>query len=235
MQTENRASAVKIYLFFLFISLFAVAGCSLDIDFGSEDDDNLNVKTNETIIGIIESVPSAYSGSSFVVKTSTIRGENREECCESPRISEDEEFSIEGDLDPEVELEIFESETGSSRIGGGRIMIFPGATIEIEDITIKLDGGLDYDREEVDITFNGEVSDNGDCTEGSEEINGRIEVTISSEGREPELITVRLDGTEILGERDPMCHQIPAGSKVEIDGKLTNDSKTVKATIIEIE
>ena len=235
MHTKTCASAVKIYLFFLFISLFAVSGCGLDIDFGSGNNSNLNVKTNETIIGIIENVPATHGGSSFIVKASTIRGEDKEECCEVTGISEDEEFTIEGDLDPEVELEIFESGDENSPIGRGRIEIFPGATIEIEDITIEVDGDLDYNREEVDITFNGEVSNNEDCTEGNEEINGQIEVTISSEGRESELITVKLDRTEILGEDDPMCHQIPPGSKVEIDGKLTNDSKTVKATIIEIE
>ena len=235
MQTKTRASTVKIYLFFLFISLFAVSGCGLDIDFGSGDNSNLNVKTNETIIGIIENIPAKYDGSSFVVKASTIRGENKEECCEVTGVSEDEEFSIEGDLDPEVELEIFESGEENSPIGRGRIEIFPGATIEIEDITIEVGGDIDYDREEIDITFNGEVSDNADCEEENGELEGQIEVKISSEGSEPELITVKLDGTEILGEDDPMCHQIPPGREVEIDGKLTNDSKTVKATIIEIE
>ena len=44
MQTKTRASAVKIYLFFLFISLFAISGCGLDIDFGSADDKNPEVK-----------------------------------------------------------------------------------------------------------------------------------------------------------------------------------------------
>ena len=235
MQTKTRASAVKTYLFFLFISLFAVSGCGLDIDFGSGDDNNINVKTNETIIGIIENIPSTYDGSSFVVKASTIRGENKEKCCEAAGVSEDEEFSIEGDLDPEVELKIFESGDENSPIGKGRIEIFPGATIEIEDITIEVDGDIDYDREEIDITFNGEVSNNEDCSDGNGEINGQIEVTISSEGSEPELITVKLDGTEIRRENDPMCHQISPGREVEIDGKLTNDSKTVEATIIEIE
>lgn len=235
MHTKTCASAVKIYLFFLFISLFAVSGCGIDIDFGSGENSNINVRTNETIIGIIENIPSRYDGSTFVVKASTIRGENKEECCEVAEVSEDEEFSIEGDLNPEVELEIFESGDESSSIGRGRIEIFPGATIEIEDITIEVDGGIDYDREEIDITFNGEVSNNEDCTDGNGKISGQIEVTISSEGSEPELITVKLDRTEIRGEDDPMCHQISSGREVEIDGKLTNDSKTVEATIIEIE
>lgn len=236
MHTKTCASAVKIYLFFLFISLFAVSGCGLDVEFGGGGEtDNINVKANETIIGIIENVPSKYGASSFVVRASSIRGENKELCCEVVDISEDVEFSIEGDLDPEVELEIFESGNESSPIGRGRIDIFPGATIEIEDITIKVAGDLGYNREDIDITFNGEVSNNEDCIDGNGEINGQIEVTISSEGKEPELITVKLDDTEILREDDPMCHQIPPGRKIEIDGKLTNDSKTVKATIIEIE
>lgn len=235
MHTKTCASAVKIYLFFLLISLFAVAGCGLDIDFGSGGTDNINVKANETIIGIIQNVPSKHDGSSFTVKASSIRGGNKEECCEAPSVSEGEEFTIEGDLDPEVELEIFESGDENSPIASGRIEIFPGATIEIEDITIDADMGLDYDREQVDITFNGEVSNNEDCTDGDGEINGQIEVTISSESSEPELITVKLDRTEILREDDPMCHQVSPGRKVEIDGKLANDSKTVKATIIEIE
>ena len=34
MHTKTCASAVKIYLFFLFISLFAVSGCGLDVEFG---------------------------------------------------------------------------------------------------------------------------------------------------------------------------------------------------------
>ena len=68
MQTKTRASAVKIYLFFLFISLFAVSGCGLDIDFGSGNNENTDVKPNETIMGTIEEVPSMYRDSSFVVK-----------------------------------------------------------------------------------------------------------------------------------------------------------------------
>lgn len=230
MHTKTCASTVKIYLFFLFISLFAVSGCGLDIDFGGTDNENTEVKPNETIMGTIT---DESAGSSFVVKASVIREGIAEECCEVPA-SLDDEFSLEGNLDPEVLLEIFESGNEDSPIGTERIDVFPGATIVIGDIEIEDDGDINYDREDVDITFNGEVSDNGNCIEGDGEITGNINVTISAEGSETELILVRLDGVKILGEDDPMCHQISSGHEVEVDGKL-KANKTVEATIIEIE
>lgn len=230
MYARTCASAVKIYLFFLFISLFAVSGCGLDIDFGSGGDENTEVKPNETIMGTIT---NESAGSSFVVKASVIREGIAEECCKVT-VSPGEEFSLEGNLDPEVLLEIFESESEDPVIHKGRIDVYPGATIVIGDIEIEDDGGIDYDREDVDITFNGEVSDNENCIDGDGEITGNIDVTISSEGSETELILVKLQGVKILGEDDPMCHQLAPGREVEVDGEL-KDNKTVEATIIEIE
>ena len=230
MQTKTRASAVKIYLFFLFISLFAVSGCGLDIDFGSGDDENTEVRTNETIMGTIT---DESAGSSFVVKASVIREGIAEECCKVT-VPLDEEFSLEGNLDPEVLLEIFESGNENSPLGTERLDVFPGATIDIGDITIEDNKNIDYDRDHVDITFNGEISNNENCIDGDGEVTGNIDVTISSEGSETELILVKLKGVKILGEDDPMCYQLALGREVEVDGEL-KANKTVKATIIEIE
>ena len=55
-----------------------------------------------------------------------------------------------------VELEIFENGNENSSLGTIRVPVFPGATIDIGDITIKDNGNIDYDREHVDITFNGQ-------------------------------------------------------------------------------
>ena len=232
MQTRTRASAVKIYLFFLFISLFAVSGCGLDIDFGSADDKNPEVKSNETIMGVIREVLSnEYDGSNFVIKASVVKDGNIEECCQVTS-AEDDEFSLEGNLDPEVQLQIFESGNENSELGTERLDVFPGATIDIGDITIE-DGNIDYDQEDVDITFNGEISDEN-CEEENGEITGNINVTISAEGSETEVILVKIDDAEIFGEDEPMCHFLAPGREVEVDGKL-KANKTVKATIIEIE
>ena len=239
MHTKTCASAVKIYLFFLFISLFAVSGCGLDVDFGGNNrgDGNSDVASEETIEGTIEDVPSEYEGKSFVVKACVVKGGIIEEVCRATEedVSQDEEFSLRGNLDPEVELQIFEGENEDSPIGSRRIEVFPGAMIVIEDITIEADGRVVYDPEEANITFRGEVSDrNHNCTERGGNLDGRIDVTISSEGSETVTITVRLDGTEIFREDDPMCEQIASGRNIEVDGKLTNESKTIEADLIEI-
>ena len=166
-----------------------------------------------------------------------MKGGTIEEVCRATEedVSEDEEFSLKGNLDPEVELQIFESENEDSPIGSRRIEVFPGAMIVIEDITIEADGRVVYDPEEANITFRGEVSDrNHNCTEGGGNLDGRIDVTISSEGSETVTVTVRLDDTEIFREDDPMCEQIASGRNIEVDGKLTNESKTVEADLIEI-
>ena len=233
MQTKTRASAVKIYLFFLFISLFAVSGCGLDIDFGSGNNENTDVKPNETIMGVIEAVPPAYKESSFDIKACVVKDGNEEECHEVAGVSEGEDFSLEANLDPGVKLKIFESGNENPFTNPERLDVFPGVTINIGDITIKKNEDIGYDRDDIDITFNGEVSNDGNCEEENDELTGSIDVTISSEGSITVLITVKLDGANIRGERYPMCHQITSGHEVEVDGKL-KANKTVEATIIEI-
>ena len=49
MHAKTGASAVKTYLFLLFISLFAVSGCGLDIDFGGNQNENGDAEKNENI------------------------------------------------------------------------------------------------------------------------------------------------------------------------------------------
>lgn len=237
MHTKTCASAVKIYLFFLFISLFAVSGCGLDVEFGGGNNENNTAADEETIEGTIKNVPSEHQGASFVVKACVVKDGIIEENCSATKedVSEDKEFSLTGNLDPEVELQVFKSGDEASRIGSTRIDIFPGATIVIEDLTIETDESISYDPKETDITFSGKVSDrNHNCTEGNGDLDGRIDVTVSSEDSGTVTITVRLDSTEIYREDDPICEQIASGSDIEVDGKLTNESKTVRATVIEI-
>ena len=70
MHTRTRASAVKIYLLFFFISLFAVSGCGLDVDFGGGTADG-DVEANETVTGFIEEIiPDIAEGSNLVVRAS---------------------------------------------------------------------------------------------------------------------------------------------------------------------
>ena len=235
MHTRTCASAVKIYLFFLFISLFAVSGCGLDIDFGGTGNNgNADVADEETIEGTIKNVPSKYEGASFVIKACVVEDRNLRDCevrALEEEVSQDEKFSLEGNLDPEIELQIFETGDESEEIATRIIEVFPGATIDIRDIDINNKKEIVF-LEEVEVTFNGEVDVEGNvnCTEEDDELNGRILIRISAEGSEAVTITVRLDNTGIEGEDNPRCDQLAPGRGVEIrDGKLTGEPKTVEA------
>jgi len=235
MQTKTCASAVKIYLFFLFISLFAVSGCGLDIDFGGTGNNgNTNVEDEETIEGTIKDVPTAYEGASFVIKACVVEDGDLRNCevrALEEDVFEDEEFSLKGNLDPEVQLQIFETGDESSDIATRVIDVFPGATIEIGDIDINNNKEIVF-LEDVEITFTGEVDVEGnrDCTDENDELNGKILIKISAEGSETVTVTVRLEDTGIEGEDNPRCDQLAPGREVEIkDGELTGEPRTVRA------
>ena len=220
------SSAVKIYLFFLFISLFAVSGCGLDIDFGSGNEDE-GVEENEVITGFIEEItPDIGEDSNLVVRASVVKDETVA-CCEDTTSVRDD-FRIEGNLDPKVELEFFEN--GVSSHGTIRIPVFPGATIDIADITIK-DRVPEYDY--INISFEGQV-DSKNCVNDTSS-GGTIRVKTLSEGNETEVTVNLTSRTDIErgDEEDLPCEEIVVERKVRVDGKLLI-GETVEAGLVEI-
>ena len=226
MYAKTCASVVKIYLFFLFISLFAVSGCGLDIDFGSGNK-NEDVQENEIITGFIEEIiPDIGEDSNLVVKASVVKDETLY-CCEDTTSVRDD-FYIEGNLDPEVELEFLQN--GNTSLGTIRIPVFPGATIDIADITIE-DRVPTYDY--INISFEGQV-DSKNCVNDTTP-NGTTRVKISSEGSETEVTVNLTSRTDIErgDDEDLPCEEIVEGRKVKVDGKL-GIGKTVEADLVEI-
>ncbi len=226
MYAKTSSSAVKIYLFFLFISLLAVSGCGLDIDFGPGNG-NDDVEENEVITGFIEEIiPDIGEGSSLVVKASVVKDETVA-CCEDTTSVRDD-FHIEGNLDPKVELEILEN--GDSSLGTIRIPVFPGATIDIQDITIE-DRVPRWDY--INISFEGQV-DSKNCVNDTSS-GGTIRVKISSEGSETEVTVNLTSRTDIeKGDEEELpCEEIVDGRKVRVDGKL-DIGETVDADLVEI-
>lgn len=235
MHTKTRVSAVKTYLFFLFISLFAVSGCGLDVDFGGTGNSgDTDVSLEETIEGTIKTVPFTYQGAPFVIKACVVENGDLRNCevrAIEEDVFEDEKFSLKGNFDPEVQLQIFETGDESSHIGARRIDVFPGSIIKFGDIDIENNKDI-VPKEEIKITFNGEVDVEGnkDCTDGDNDLNGEILIKISAEGSETVIITVRLEDTAIEGEDSPRCDQLPPGREIQIkDGELTGAPKTVRA------
>jgi len=225
MHTKTRASAVKIYLFFLFISLFAVSGCGLDVDFGGGTGDD-DVEENEVITGFIEEVIPDIGDSSLVVKASVVKDETVF-CCEDTTSVRDD-FRIEGNLDPKVELEFLEN--GNSSLGTIRIPVFPGATIDIADITIE-DRVPRYDY--INVSFEGQV-DSKNCVNDTTP-SGTMRVEILSEGNETEVTVNLTSRTDIErgNDKDLPCEEIVEGRRVKVDGKL-GIGETVEADLVEI-
>ena len=226
MHTKTRASAVKIYLLFFFISLFAVSGCGLDVDFGGGTADG-DVEANETVTGFIEEIiPDIAEGSNLVVRASVVKDETVF-CCEDTTSVRDD-FHIENNLDPKVELEFFEN--GDSSLGTIRIPVFPGAVIDIQDIVIE-DRAPRWDY--INISFEGQV-DSKNCVNDTSS-GGTIRVKILSEGNETEVTANLTSGTDIErgDEEDLPCEEIVVERKVRIDGKL-GIGETVEATLVEI-
>ena len=227
MHTKICASAVKIYLFFLFISLLAVSGCGLDVEFGGglgTDD----VAKNEVVTGFIEEIiPSIGEDTNVVVRASVVKDETVF-CCEDTTTVRND-FRVEGDLDPKVELEFLEN--GDSSLGTITIPVFPGAVIDIQDITIE--DKFPKDDYYINIGLEGQV-DLKNCVDDSSP-RGTMRVGISSEGNETEVTVNLTSATDIErgDEEDLPCEEIVEGRKVKVDGKLRRD-ETVEAELVEI-
>lgn len=230
MHTKTCASAVKIYLFFLFISLFAVSGCGLDVDFGGGTG-NDDVEENEVIEGFIDEIdlPDISEDPELVVKAYVVKDETLE-CCKDTT-SENDDFYIEGNLDPKAELRIFEGEDEDPLPGTITIPVFPGAMIYIRDIVID-DGPPEY--RDIEVIFEGQVASKNCVNETSR--SGSIKVEISSEGSKTE-VTVNLTSVTDIergdDEEDLPCEEIVEGRKVKTEGKL-QIGNTVDAELIEI-
>ncbi len=230
MHAKTCASAVKIYLFFLFISLLAVSGCGLDVDFGGgagEDD----VEKNEVIEGFIDEVdlPNISEGASLTVKAYVVKDQTVV-CCEDTT-SENDDFYIEGNLDPKAELRISESGNEDSLLGTIPLPVFPGAMIYVRDIVI--DGGP-AEYKNIDVIFEGQVTSKNCVDETSK--SGSIKVEILSEGNETEVTVNLTSGTDIErgdDDEDLPCEEIVDGRRVKVDGKL-GIGESVQAELVEI-
>ena len=252
MHTKTCASAVKIYLFFLFISLFAVSGCGLDVEFGGSGDGN-NAEGPESIEGfIIDVIPQRDDE----VSNLAIRVVNKEtsqnyqllkDCRIGAGNSEVENpeqitkaagnFCVEGDFDPEAELRISEVGEEDSPLAVTKLTVFPGAMIDIGDIRLR-SGNIEH-TEDINIDFNmdfrGRVSAKN-CLDDTGNIGVEIDSYKTTDSNPTEVLVQIKSDTEIgtANIENLSCDYINVGDIVrKLEGTL--DGITIKATFIEIE
>ena len=252
MHTRTRASAVKIYLLFFFISLFAVSGCGLDVDFGGDGSGNSG-EGPENIEGfIIDVIPKRDDGVSdldirIVNKETTQNYQLLKDCRIGASNSEAENpeqtttaagnFCVEGDFDPEAELRISEVGNEDSPLAVRKLTVFPGAMIDIGDIRLR-GGNIEY-TEDINIDFNidfrGRVSTKN-CLENTGNIEVEIDSNKTTDNNPIEVFVQIKSDTEIeTGSIENLsCDSITVGDIVRrLEGTL--DGITIKASFIEIE
>lgn len=251
MHSRTCASAVKIYLFFLFISLFAVSGCGLDVEFGGDGNGN-GGKGPESIEGfIIDVIPQRDDevldlAIRIVNKETTQNYQLLKDCRIGSSNSEVENpeqitrasgnFCLEGDFDPEAELRISEIGDEDSPLAVTKLTVFPGAMIDIGDIRLR-GGNVEY-TEDINIDFNmdfrGRVSTRN-CLDNT----GNIEVEIDSDKTTDNnpievLVQIKSDAEIETGNIKIGCDSIAVGDIVrKLEGTL--DGITIRANFIEIE
>ncbi len=252
MHTKTCASAVKIYLFFLFISLFAVSGCGLDVEFGGSGDGN-NTEGSESIEGfIIDVIPQRDDEVSnlairIVNKETSQNYQLLKDCRIGAGNSEVENpeqitkaagnFCVEGDFDPEAELRISEVGEEDSPLAVTKLTVFPGAMIDIGDIRLR-SGNIEH-TEDINIDFNvdfrGRVSAKN-CLDDTGNIGVEIDSYKTTDNNPTEVLVQIKSDTEIgtANIENLSCDSINVGDIVRrLEGTL--NGITIKATFIEIE
>ena len=217
--------SLKIYLFFAIVSLFASAGCGLDIDFGGSDRDDGTAGEEEIRGSVTEVIPSVDGGISGLFVRFTNDEGSRETYGDSTNSSG--AFSVEGNLDPGGKLEVLETENAESPLGSIRLNVFPGADLNIGDVRVK-SGAVEL-TEDIIVRFKGRVSA-VNCSGGT----GTVEVDI--DGRDREVLVQVTSATDFdIRDNDNLeCDAIMEVDQVEIRGALL-PGDTVRATDIIIE
>ena len=219
MLTTKAHSLLRYITCVLVISLLTIGGC--DIEFSS-DNDNGNgggggnteaiLKGNITTIipdrnldGIIVEVEDEDSGNLFRDTTDN-----------------NGFFQIEGGFSgTPARLEFFDE--GQSQIALTSVTVFPGAEVDLGDLTIN-SGSVTFE-DDIIVTFEGDVTENN-CSQGV----GTIEVTADDT---PVIVDIS-SSTDIIRDNDDLvCEDLLEGNNVEVRGELLINN-TVGADLIEL-
>ncbi len=219
MKTRKATCLLGFIICILFISLFTTGGC--DIEFSS-DNDNGNgggggnteaiLKGNITTIipdrnldGILVEVEDEDSGNLFPDTTDN-----------------NGFFQIEGGFSgTPARLEFFDE--GQTQIALTSVTVFPGAEVDLGDLTIN-SGSVTFE-DDIIVTFEGDVTENN-CSKGL----GTIEVTADDT---PVIVDIS-SSTDIIRDNDDLvCEDLLEGDRVEVRGELLINN-TVAAGRIEL-
>jgi hypothetical protein len=219
MRTKRAHSLLYHIICILFISLFTSGGC--DIDFSTDNDNGNgggNGNTQAILKGTITSISSDGNLDGITVE---VEDEDSGITFSDVTVSNGF-FQIEGGFSGSpARLEFFDE--GQTQIALTSVTVFPGAEVDLGDLTIN-SGSITFE-DDIIVTFEGDVTENN-CSQGA----GTIEVTADDT---PVIVDIS-SSTDIIRDNDDLvCEDLSEGNNVEVRGELLINN-TVGADLIEV-
>ncbi|MBI2488055.1 MAG: hypothetical protein HYW01_14150 [Deltaproteobacteria bacterium] len=217
MRTKKASSLLGHIICILFISLSSLGGC--DIEFSSDNDNDGGNGDQEAILkGTITSIIPNRNLDGITVEV-----EDEDTGTLFPDVTDTNGFfQIEGGFSgSSVRLEFFDE--NQMQIALTSITVFPGAEVDLGDITIN-NRSVTFE-DDIIVIFEGDIIENN-CSQGV----GTIEVTVD----DTEVIVEISSSTDIVRDNDDLvCEDLLIGDQVEIRGELLINN-TVGADRIEL-
>jgi hypothetical protein len=205
MRTKKINSVFSFVLFIITISLLTSGGC--DIEFSS-DNDNGNGGNNDAVLQgtIIEITPDTD------IEGITVEVEDEDSGNLFSDITDaDGFFRIEGNFSGSPARLRFFDEASQPPIASTNITVFPGAEVDMGDITIT--NGI-VSTDVINVIFEANIIENN-CSGDS----GTLEVEVDND---IEVIVQVSSATEIIlnNDDDLICEDLSVDDKIEVDGEL---------------
>jgi len=205
MKAKQMTSLLSLVLLALTISLLTTGGC--DIKFSS-DNDNGNGGNNDAVLQgtITEITPDTD------IEGITVEVEDEDSGNLFSDITDaDGFFRIEGNFSGSPARLRFFDETSGPPIASTNITVFPGAEVDMGDITIT--NGI-VATDVINVIFEADIVENN-CSGDS----GTLEVKVDND---TEVIVQVSSATEIIlnNDDDLICEDLSVDDKIEIDGEL---------------
>ncbi|MGH7884687.1 MAG: hypothetical protein ACRENO_03215 [Thermodesulfobacteriota bacterium] len=222
--------AVKSSLIFFFTIIF-IGGC--DIDFGTGTDNGNNgggggIDDGEIVRGtIVDTIPGRSSGVSNIDITIT---DDDTEDQSTATTGSSGFFSIEGSFAGNPDIEFFDNDDSGNSLGVVILNVFPGARVDLGNIS--LENGIVNFLDDTEVDFTADLIDNN-CSGNS----GTVIVEIDLDGTDNDLeILVQItNSTDIeVDGLDADCGDFIIGQELEIRGILLIGN-SVNATDIQID
>ncbi len=228
-QTTRQISKAAFLVFFIFIF---IGGCDVDFGGGTDDNDNDNgdsgVEIGEIVQGtIVDTIPTRATGVDNIEITITDEDTSDQT---SETTGSSGFFSISGNFSGSPDIEFFDNEDVGNSIGIVILNVFPGAEVDLGDIS--LENGVVNFLEDTEVSFEADIIENN-CNGNSGTIE--VEIDLPDTDNEFEILVQINSSTDIeIDGLDADCDDFIIGQELEIDGTLLIGN-SVDATDIEVD